>query len=287
MLTQEYHVPLDAQLNLTLQHFHVPPRPAEPYFHWHHQLEISLVRSGTGVYWSEDREYEAGEGDIFIFNSTEPHALGVTSSTDMEHIVLSFEPELIGSIESHVTDPRCLRILLGHSESMDNRIPANLETASTIRGWIEEMVWECKNNEEAYELMIQSKLQSILVLLIRHYSRTILPSQTPIQRASLHSIHQVIHYIDTHLCEKSITLPHLASLCHMNPAYFSTFFKKYYGISVKKYILKKRIHLAVHYLKSTDKTVLEIANLCGFNNTSNFNKAFKQITDRTPSYFRT
>jgi mannose-6-phosphate isomerase-like protein (cupin superfamily) len=139
MLTQEYHVPMDAQLNMTLQHFQVPPRPAEPYFHWHHQLEISLVCFGSGVYWSEDREYEVGEGDIFIFNSTEPHASGVTSTTDLEHIVLSFVPDLIWSIENHVTDPRCLRIFLGHSESVDNRVPANLEAAQVIRGLIEEM----------------------------------------------------------------------------------------------------------------------------------------------------
>jgi AraC-like DNA-binding protein len=44
--------------------------------------------------------------------------------------------------------------------------------------------------------------------------------------------------------------------------------------------------MAVEYIVSTRKTFTEIAALCGFNNSTNFNKAFKKITGNSPSYYR-
>jgi len=72
----------------------------------------------------------------------------------------------------------------------------------------------------------------------------------------------------------------------MNPTYFSTFFKKYNGLSPIDYIIRKRITRAIEFLRATDKTILEISGICGFNNSANFNKMFKKITGTTPSSYR-
>jgi transcriptional regulator GlxA family with amidase domain len=63
-------------------------------------------------------------------------------------------------------------------------------------------------------------------------------------------------------------------------------FKKYNGMTVSEYISLKRVRLAMEHLKSTNKTMLEIAGLSGFNSLANFNKSFKKIAGATPTEFR-
>lgn len=81
-------------------------------------------------------------------------------------------------------------------------------------------------------------------------------------------------------------LDELAEIASMSKSYFSTVFKKLNGISPWDYLISKRISFAAELLKNTDKTILEIALECGFNNTANFNRAFKKITGKTPSEYK-
>lgn len=92
-------------------------------------------------------------------------------------------------------------------------------------------------------------------------------------------------YMDVHFCG-DITLEELAGIAHMSRSYFSTAFKRFNGISPWEYITSRRIELAKRYLRSSDCTMLEIATSCGYNNTVNFNRAFRQTTGRTPSEYR-
>jgi len=59
-----------------------------------------------------------------------------------------------------------------------------------------------------------------------------------------------------------------------------------YGTSFQTISDDVRATLAVQYLKTSELTVDEIANLTGFSDTSNFRRAFVKWTGRTPSTFR-
>ena len=96
---------------------------------------------------------------------------------------------------------------------------------------------------------------------------------------------KVISYIREHLCE-DIKLNDLANVALMSPSYFSTSFKSFNGMSPFEYISQARVARAIEYIRSTDKSMTEIATLCGFNNSTNFIKSFKKVTRRTPSDYR-
>jgi AraC-like DNA-binding protein len=132
--------------------------------------------------------------------------------------------------------------------------------------------------------MIKVKLLNLLVLLLRHYGY-VKTDEINEHVQELKIINQVTDYID-HNFENEIKLKELANIAHMHPTYFSSFFKKYNGLSPVDYIIRKRISHSMDYLRATDKTVIEIAGLCGFNNSSNYNKMFKKISNMTPSEFR-
>ena len=88
------------------------------------------------------------------------------------------------------------------------------------------------------------------------------------------------------LSAASILLDEIALNANMSRTYFCTVFKKLNGLSPWEYIGLKRIQMAKKLLENTRKSILEISLECGFNNISHFNRAFKGVTGRKPSEYR-
>ena len=72
-----------------------------------------------------------------------------------------------------------------------------------------------------------------------------------------------------------------------HPFYISQMLKKKRGITLKQYIISVRLRMACDLLLHTDKTVIEIAELCAFTDSSYFTKAFKAQYGTTPKAYRT
>lgn len=280
------HIEFDGKYLLTLDNHHLQPRPAEPYLHSHPNLELSYIKSGIGQYVVDDRVYDIRPGDIFVFNNIETHAIGVYPPDELVNMVIHFDQRLIWNIGSNLFDARYLNIFHNRNEFFENRLDRENPATSEIQRLFLEIEKEFYQQKQEYELMIKVKLLNILVALIRHYGytdeRPALSSKT---RKDLAIMNEVLEYIDSHI-DQDIRLDDLASIAYMNPSYFSTVFKQYNGISPSQYIARRRVALAQQYLKTSDKTVIEIASLCGFNNTANFYKSFKKYTGKTPSDYR-
>lgn len=92
-------------------------------------------------------------------------------------------------------------------------------------------------------------------------------------------------YIDKHYME-NLSLNVLAEEIHMNPYYFSSFFKKNTGENFKDYVNRIRIEHAVPMLLSSDMKTYEIAEKVGFGDIRVFNAAFQKIHRETPGSYR-
>ena len=136
-----------------------------------------------------------------------------------------------------------------------------------------------------YEPMVKVHLLAILIEITRHYNPQEQLAASPANEENLVCLEHAIQYIMTNLTS-SLTLNDIARHAGLSRTYFSTIFKKMNGISVWDFITIKRIDLAIHYLTQTSKDITEIAGLCGFNSTTNFNYAFKKITSLSPGVYR-
>lgn len=58
------------------------------------------------------------------------------------------------------------------------------------------------------------------------------------------------------------------------------------GMGPLEYINMVRIQTACEYLKTTDKSITEIAQLCGFITNSTFNRNFSRLMGVSPSQWR-
>ncbi|NJK54706.1 MAG: AraC family transcriptional regulator [Pleurocapsa sp. SU_5_0] len=95
----------------------------------------------------------------------------------------------------------------------------------------------------------------------------------------------VLDYINEYL-DRDIRLADLAQLLGMSQFHFSYLFKRSLGTPPYQYLLQQRIERAKQLLKQTDKSIIDIAFLCGFNSHSHLSKQFRQLTGMTPKAFR-
>ena len=96
---------------------------------------------------------------------------------------------------------------------------------------------------------------------------------------------KAVSYISQHYNEP-ISLNYVANEVHLNPAYFSTLFKKEIGLSFKEYLNQVRIEESKRLLTNSNFSIIDIAIAVGFEDQSYFSKVFKKYTGMTPKQFR-
>lgn len=96
---------------------------------------------------------------------------------------------------------------------------------------------------------------------------------------------QVLDYIKTHYAE-NIALEDLMENIHFSKYHFIRLFRRVMGTTPYNYLTNYRINESKTLLRSTDKTVSEIASDCGFLDTSNFITQFKRHAGQTPLQYR-
>lgn len=98
-------------------------------------------------------------------------------------------------------------------------------------------------------------------------------------------VEKVMEYMNQHF-EQPITLAEVANIAAMTEVSFSRFFKTRTGQTFVDTLNEIRIGHAARLLIETTHNINEIADKCGFNNMSNFNRTFKKRKKCTPKNFR-
>ncbi len=105
-------------------------------------------------------------------------------------------------------------------------------------------------------------------------------------QSSRNAIQDSLLWIDGHLSEK-ITLEKVSREVYLSPIYFRNLFEKTVGMSPNIYVQKRRVERAKQMLSTTDKSLAEIADHCGFSSQAYFGKVFKSSTGLSPNAYRT
>lgn len=97
---------------------------------------------------------------------------------------------------------------------------------------------------------------------------------------SMESIADILRRVKSHINENfadpELCTNDLASRFCISPGYLSASYKKYYEITISKYIITLRMEHAMRLLQNMQLPIRIVAESCGFNNISYFMRVFKK-----------
>ncbi len=135
---------------------------------------------------------------------------------------------------------------------------------------------EIRVNDERSPVLIESFFVQLFSYIIRHGITQI--NKDPDWVASVKNM------IDENYQQK-LTLADIAKEAGMHPVYLSSQFEKYFSVSFIRYLKAVRIEKSVLLLKQKNKSIAEIAYLCGFADQSHFQRSFKTMFGVSPGYY--
>ena len=157
-----------------------------------------------------------------------------------------------------------------------------IKDTHTIPSYFEELLEYCMGNDIANSMKVSSKLHSLFHLL---YAATLEHENTPIKKEQQNAIELVVRYIEENYTN-AITIDDMMNEIHISKYHFIRLFNRVIGATPYNYLTTHRINIAKKLLYSTDKTIAEIAEACGFSDTSNFINQFKKHTGQKPLQYR-
>ena len=98
----------------------------------------------------------------------------------------------------------------------------------------------------------------------------------------LNELNEACNYIENNI-ENEIDIKEIARITNQSTDSINRFFVSMLGITIKEYIRKRRLSLAVYDLQNSDKKITDIAFKYGFNSYDSFCKAFLNQRNVTPT----
>lgn len=161
------------------------------------------------------------------------------------------------------------------------------EKSALIRELLTAMVQESADKTAGYELLCGSMFQVILAYILR-ISGQALRVQEADASPRTHDIKRMMwvkQYLDEHL-QETVSLSDIEPMINLNRYTVIRYFKQAFGVTPMRYLLDVRLNEACFYLETSDTSIRQIAELCGFNSSNYFTQMFEKHKGISPSAYR-
>lgn len=233
--------------------------------HTHPFVELFYVKSGSGSFLIEGKNFPIYKDELIIINPNVEHTEVSLDDSPLEYITLGIEDFQFSF--SHQSSYMALK---------DKSVTKNLGI------YFSAILKEVKNQSPGYELICQNFLEILTLLLMRQTNSAfeLISVENTTRECSL-----IKRYIDSHY-QDDITLDSLAKMAHLNKYYFVHAFTKFYGQSPIQYLTARRLKTSRDLLETSDYTISEIAQLSGFSSSSYFAQCFRKNCGMTALAYR-
>ena len=252
--------------------------------HWHKELQLCLILTGRVRFSINQKEVEAGAGDVIFINSQVIHSATSISNDEEEasYCCINFAYEMVGGFHGSLMERNFVLPFLRNEQNDFLLISEKSE-----EGLLEEMLHIrklFKETEPERYFDIFAELVLIWKELVRWLHKT--EDQPSTRRPEdYETSRKVISYIEKNLGEK-LTLDLIAKEVCLSKWECSRRFKRIAGESVWSYLISARMAKAVELLLYSRKSVERIGFEVGFPNVNLFIRQFKKEFRTTPGQFR-
>ena len=253
-------------------------------WHWHTALEFVYVDEGTVELRIPNRNEILSKGTAVFINTGILHEYTAVNEEPCSIYATLFNSQFLSGAHGSVFEEKYfLPICHKGTPAIWVIQPDNLERLKMIQNLLEAMKL-AKAEPEGYEFSIRSKLSALWLGLwketkeVRHKA----PSRN---MADMERIKQMIDYIETRYAE-DISAADIASAAGISPRESARCFRRCIGISPSSYLSDYRVQMAASILTSTDSSVIEVSEMCGFSSPGYFSKVFREVFQITPKAYQ-
>ncbi|MDV2449264.1 AraC family transcriptional regulator [Elizabethkingia anophelis] len=245
-------------------------------YHYHPEIELVCVISGSGTRHVGYHKSNYTNGDLVLIGSNIPHSgFGLNSVDPHEEIVLQFREEILHFPQQEV-ETRAVKDLLERSKY---GILYSTATKKALLPKLKKLLES--EGYKRYLLLLEILFELSLCEEYELLNKEIMP-YTIISKNKTR-LENIFTYVEHHY-DKEINIEDVAKLANLTLPAFCNFFKKATQITFTEFVNRYRINKAC-LLMTQDKTISECSYSCGFNNVTYFNRMFKKYTNKTPSEF--
>jgi AraC-like DNA-binding protein len=247
---------------------------ATPLAH-HREYEFHLVKRGTGAYFIRDRHVPFQRHSLLIIPPNVTHRFVPQPGTAVEKYTLMFWPGRFARAAGAFRLPPglpCRLVLADHD-------------VTAIELVFRALAYECEARRPFWREVLPLHLRH-LFLLIRRVAR----EQARQGGAEERGTHALVSWCTTAIEKRfaeELSLQALARAAGYSLYHLAHLFKRETGLSVKQYILQRRIAEARRILlEQPGLTVDAVARQVGFSDFALFNRSFKKLTGQPPTLYR-
>jgi len=260
-----------------------PKRRFDGAWHFHPEVELTLIIEGQGRRFAGDDLEPFAEGDLVLLGSNLPHFWQtVLTPARARAIVIQFDPLRCGLEEKSavMSELGSLRRLVAESR---RGLAYSRATAQMMQPLLQAVA---QADSPADRLI---RLLAALSALAQRAPRRQLASlrfQPSRDRVGEERMQRVYRYVLDHLREP-LSLGQVARVAGLSREGFSRYFKRTTGRWFSDFLVELRVQESRRLLVETEGRVADIAFASGFGTLAHFNRRFRALTGRTPRQYRT
>lgn len=236
--------------------------------------EVTYAISGKAIINSDDDSREMQSGDIHFIKKGVKHSIVADENENFRYICIGIN-----------LDKNCKEISDFNIIKIDKFF--YVRDDGSIKSLAELLVNEFYIRDNNSDMMINSYLSQIFISLSRLYNIKIKERRKKDYNYNTtdHTFYDILKFIDREYINLK-TVKQVSQKLSYNEDYISHLFKEKMGITIKEYLIRKKISEAMELLTTTNLKMEEIAEYLNFSSAHTFYQAFKRTTKIGPMEYK-
>ncbi|MDT0122860.1 AraC family transcriptional regulator [Paenibacillus sp. RRE4] len=246
-------------------------------YHRHNAYEIYLFLQGNVHFYVDHRCYPMQRGDLLVISPEEMHRTLIVDESEYERITINLKKTYVCQLSTVLTN--LLSCFDHRPDGSGNIIHLNENQLNQLLYWTRQIEESADSNRYGADVQTNAAMAQLLVLINQWFQHN---SFVP-QDIMPDLVRRTMEYIDNHITQ-NITLGKLAEEFYMNSTSVSRQFKKHTGLTLRSYILGRRIELA-KLLLTDGMSITDVCFQSGFSDYANFIRSFTKIVGISPGKY--
>lgn len=265
--------------------FNKQTRFSQVPLHHHDYIEMNYVYSGHCTAIINGKTVEMQQGEVCIMDCGVVHTILPTGEND---ILLNcgmsqryFTASFVERLSASGAIPRFLASAMSDEKDHNRYLLISTAKSPMFHDLIEDVFCEYLHPQVCAEGAISNYMNLIFIELIRCYQGEM---ESEYRQNRRNYITEVLRYMEDNCV--TCTLKETSARFGFNEKYLSRLIHSATGKNFKELITDGRLSRAAFLLVSTEQSVQDIAQQCGYSNLSFFYKKFQERYESTPAEYR-